>query len=40
MIRREVEAGASLIARWSSGGPPGEQAERAVEVAILPFTAA
>ena len=43
MIRREVEPGAALTARWS--GPDGDAAvtpaiERKVDVAALPFAAA
>jgi len=40
MIRREVEAGATLVARWTDeGGSDGETraAERRVDVAVLPF---
>jgi folate-binding protein YgfZ len=42
MIRREVEVGAPLIARWTDGGEPGDgaqPAERRVDVAVLPFSA-
>ena len=41
MIRREVEAGAALIARWTDEGEPGDGAqpmERRVDVAVLPFS--
>ena len=42
MIRREVEAGAALIARWTNAeGGSGEDAapaERRVDVAVLPFS--
>ena len=38
MIRREVEPGASLIARWSeAGAAEGSVAERKVDVVALPF---
>ena len=38
MIRREVEPGASLIARWpEGGGEDGATAERKVDVVALPF---
>ena len=40
MIRREVEAGATLVARWTDdAGSEGEtrSAERRVDVAVLPF---
>ncbi|HEX5971237.1 MAG TPA: hypothetical protein VFY85_04875 [Gemmatimonadaceae bacterium] len=38
MIRREVEPGASLIARWSeAGAEEGVVAERKVDVVALPF---
>lgn len=38
MIRREVEPGASLVARWSEeGAAEGSVAERKVEVVALPF---
>jgi folate-binding protein YgfZ len=40
MIRREVEAGAALIARWTDEVEPGDGAqpmERRVDVAVLPF---
>ncbi len=42
MIRREVEPGAALVARWMEADPAGEGAgapvERKVDVAALPFT--
>lgn len=38
MIRREVEPGASLVARWAEdGAEPGVLAERKVDVVALPF---
>jgi folate-binding protein YgfZ len=37
MIRREVEPGAALVARWSTGDEPTSVAERRVDVAALPF---
>jgi hypothetical protein len=38
MIRREVEPGASLIARWSEAdAAEGTVAERKVDVVALPF---
>ena len=38
MIRREVEPGASLVARWATDGAPGDPMnERTVEVCALPF---
>jgi hypothetical protein len=40
MIRREVEPGAALVARWADeAGSDGETraAERRVDVAVLPF---
>ncbi len=41
MIRREVEPGAALVARWSGDSVPDDgaatQAERRVDVAALPF---
>jgi hypothetical protein len=38
MIRREVETGASLIARWSEAdAAEGAIAERKVDVVALPF---
>jgi hypothetical protein len=40
MVRREVPAGAQLIARWPSDDadpPDGSLAERRVDVATLPF---
>lgn len=42
MIRREVEAGAALTARWTDEVEPGDGAqpmERRVDVAVLPFSA-
>jgi tRNA-modifying protein YgfZ len=39
MIRREVELGTSLIARWSAGAPDEAMAEQTVEVSPLPFSA-
>jgi len=42
MIRREVEAGATLVARWTdegeSGGGEARSVERRVDVAMLPFS--
>ena len=41
MIRREVEAGATLVARWTEEVEPGDGAqplERRVDVAVLPFS--
>ncbi len=41
MIRREVEPGASLVARWSDAASPGgPPRENTVEVSALPFAAA
>jgi folate-binding protein YgfZ len=41
MVRREVPAGAALVARWSSGEGESEiQLERRVDVAALPFAVA
>ena len=41
MIRREVAAGAALVARWpTEGAADGALLERHVEVAALPFAAA
>ncbi|MDQ2665663.1 MAG: hypothetical protein M3Z05_06605 [Gemmatimonadota bacterium] len=40
MIRREVEPGTSLIARWAAAQPGQPLAEQAVEVSALPFAAA
>jgi hypothetical protein len=37
MIRREVEPGAALVARWAADGAPDEMNERTVEVCALPF---
>jgi hypothetical protein len=38
MIRREVEPGASLTARWNeAGAAEGTFAERKVDVVALPF---
>jgi hypothetical protein len=38
MIRREVEPGASLTARWNeAGAAEGTIAERKVDVVALPF---
>lgn len=38
MVRRDVEPGSALIARWAeSGTPDGTLAERKVEVVALPF---
>jgi folate-binding protein YgfZ len=39
MIRREVEPGAALTARWSAGGETDSLLERRVDVAALPFSA-
>ena len=40
MIRREVEPGAALVARWVDGAAPeGSVSERTVEVSALPFAA-
>ena len=38
MIKREVEIGTSLIARWSTGAPEDAMAEQTVEVSPLPFS--
>ena len=38
MIRREVEPGTSLVARWSTGAPDEPMAELPVEVSSLPFS--
>ena len=38
MIRREVEPGAALIARWTSGAEDGTPIDRRVDVAALPFS--
>jgi hypothetical protein len=41
MIRREVEAGATLVARWTDEGESDGEArsvERRVDVAVLPFS--
>jgi glycine cleavage system aminomethyltransferase T len=42
MIRREVEAGATLVARWTDEGTAADgephAAERRVDVAVLPFS--
>lgn len=41
MVRREVPAGAALVARWSTGeGEAAVQLERRVDVAALPFAVA
>jgi hypothetical protein len=39
MVRREVAAGATLMARWREGSAGAEAAdvERRVEIAALPF---
>jgi folate-binding protein YgfZ len=38
MIRREVEPGAALVARWTPAGEALAQLERRVDVAALPFS--
>jgi tRNA-modifying protein YgfZ len=38
MIRREVEPGAALVARWSTEGEQSSVLERRVDVAALPFS--
>jgi glycine cleavage system aminomethyltransferase T len=38
MIRREVEPGAALVARWSPEADEPAQLERRVDVAALPFS--
>ncbi|MEO6527004.1 MAG: glycine cleavage T C-terminal barrel domain-containing protein [Gemmatimonadaceae bacterium] len=38
MIRREVEPGAALVARWTAEGAETAQLERRVDVAALPFS--
>jgi folate-binding protein YgfZ len=38
MIRREVEPGAALLARWSDETPGAAPVERRVDVAALPFS--
>jgi hypothetical protein len=38
MIRREVEPGAALTARWSAGVEGESAMERRVDVAALPFS--
>jgi folate-binding protein YgfZ len=38
MIRREVEPGAALVARWSAEGEQSSVLERRVDVAALPFS--
>jgi folate-binding protein YgfZ len=38
MIRREVEPGAALTARWTSGAERGTPLDRRVDVAALPFS--
>ena len=38
MIRREVEPGAALVARWSAEGEESTVLERRVDVAALPFS--